>query len=161
MIAGGTMRYLALVMMLAVGAHAEGTKWGSVKTYFKHLKEGLMESSVEGYYQKRNFTAVAAVRGPDRGDEKSDLSKPAMKDPVKVKKIKVRKAEAKEFEKAADLAVAGKFEEAAAAFEAFEKAHPQSTLLEDVREAMGKAKEALAAQKEEAAKTAEPAKAGQ
>ena len=153
------MRYLALVLLLAVGAHAQGSKWDSLKTYFKHLKQGLMESSVEGVYQKRGLVAVAAVRGAKQGDEKSDLSKPSMKDPVKEKKIKVRKAEAREFEKAADLAVGGKYEESMAALEAFEKAHPKSTLLEDVKEAKGKVKEALEAQKAEAAKPVEPAKA--
>jgi hypothetical protein len=153
------MRYLALVLILATGAHAEASKWDSLKTYFKHLKQGLMESSVEGVYQKRGVVAVAAVRGANQGDEKSDLSKPTMKDPIKEKKIKVRKAEAKEFEKAADLAVAGKYEESAAALEAFEKAHPKSTLLGDVKEAKGKVREAIAAQKEDVDKSAEPAKA--
>ncbi|MBI5241126.1 MAG: hypothetical protein HY926_11690 [Elusimicrobia bacterium] len=151
------MRYLALALMLAAGAHAEGSKWDSLKTYFKHLKQGLMESSVEGVYQKRGVVAVAAVRGAAQGDEKSDLSKPGMKDPAKERKIKVRKAEAREFEKAVDLAVAGKYDEALAALEAFGKAHPKSTLLGDVKEAKGKVKEAQA----EAAKAAEPVKAGQ
>ena len=155
------MRYLALVLLLAVGAQAQGSKWDSLKTYFKHLKQGLMESSVEGVYQKRGLVAVAAVRGAKQGDEKSDLSKPGMKDPVKEKKIKVRKAEAREFEKAADLAMAGKYEEAAAALEAFEKAHPKSVLLGDVKEAKGKVKEAVEAQKAETVKTPEPAKTGQ
>ena len=151
------MRYLALMLMLAVGAHAEGNRWDSLRTYFKHLKQGLMESSVEGSYQKRGSAAVAAVRGAKQGDDKSDLSKPGMKDPAKEKKIKVRKAEAREFEKAADLAVGGKYDEAMAALEAFEKAHPKSNLLEDVKEAKGKVKEAQEAQKAEAGKAA-PAK---
>ena len=69
----------------------------------------------------------------------------------------MRKAEAREFEKAADLAVGGKYDEAMAALETFEKAHPKSTLLEDVKEAKGKVKDAQEAQKAEAAK-AEPAK---
>jgi TolA-binding protein len=146
------MRYLALVLMLAVGAHAEGSKWDSLKTYFKHLKQGLMESSVEGVYQKRGLVAVAAVRGAKQGDEKSDPSKPGMKDPVKEKRVKVRKAEAREFEKAVDLAVAGKYDEALAALGRFEKAHPKSTLLADVKEAKGKVKEAAEAQEAETAK---------
>ena len=114
---------------------------------------------VEGGYQKRGLVAVAAVRGANQGDEKSDLSKPAMKDPARERKIRVRKAEAREFEKAADLAVAGKYGEALAALEAFEKAHPKSTLLADVKEAKGKVQEAIEAQKAEAAKPGEPAKA--
>jgi len=154
------MRYLALLLMLAVGAHAEGSKWDSLKTYFKHLKEGLMESSVEGFYQKRGVVAVAAVRGANQSDEKSDLSKPAMKDPAREKKIKVRKVEAREFEKAVDLAVGGKFDEAGVALEAFEKAHPKSSLLDDVREARENVREAVEAQKAEAGKK-EAAKAGQ
>ncbi len=153
------MRYLALVLMLAVGAHAEGSKWDSLRTYFKHLKQGLMESSVEGVYQKRGLVAVAAVRGAGQADEKSDPAKPGMKNPAKEKKIKVRKAEAREFEKAADLAVAGKFDESLAALEAFEKAHPKSSLLSDVKDAKEKVKEAQAEQKAEAGKPAEPAKA--
>jgi hypothetical protein len=152
------MRYLALMLMLAAAAHAEGGRWDFLKTYFKHLKQGLMDSSVEGVYQKRGVVAVAAVRGANQGDDKSDLSRPSMKDPIQEKKIKVRKAEAREFEKAADLAVAGKYEEASAALEAFEKAHPKSTLLEDVKDAKSKVKEAIEAQKAEAAKPAEPAK---
>jgi len=153
------MRYLAMALLLAVGARAEGAKWDSLNMYFKHLKQGLMESSVEGGYQKRGLVAVAAVRGANQGDEKSDLSKPAMKDPARERKIRVRKAEAREFEKAADLAVAGKYGEALAALEAFEKAHPKSTLLADVKEAKGKVQEAIEAQKAEAAKPGEPAKA--
>jgi TolA-binding protein len=146
--------------MLAVGAHAEGSRWDSLRTYFKHLKQGLMESSVAGSYQKRSSVAVAAVRGSGQADDKADLGQPAMKDPARERKIKARKAETREFEKAADLAVAGKFEEAGAALEAFEKAHPKSTLLADVKEAKGKVKEAIEAQKAEPA-PAEPAKPGQ
>ncbi|MCX5797159.1 MAG: hypothetical protein NTY77_16840 [Elusimicrobia bacterium] len=153
------MRYLALVLLLAVGAQAETSKWDSLKTYFKHLKQGLAESSVEGTYQRRAPSIVAAVRGDDQRNDKSDLSQPAMKDPAREKKVKVRKAEAREFEKAADLAAAGKYEEAVAALEAFEKAHPKSAFLADVKEAKGKVKEALEAQKAEAAQAAEPAKA--
>ena len=149
------MRYLAMALLLAVGAQAEGGRWDSLKTYFKHLKQGLMESSVDGMYQKRGRVAVAAVRGKKQGDEKSDLSKPAMKDPVKDKKIKVRKAEAREFEKAVDFAVEGKFDESIAALEAFEKAHPKSPMLEDVKDAKAKAKEAMAAPKPEAAPAAQ------
>ena len=67
----------------------------------------------------------------------------------------MRKAESREFEKAADLAVAGKLDESFAALEVFEKAHPKSSLLGEVREAKAKAKEALEAQKAQAA--AQPA----
>ena len=55
-------------------------------------------------------------------------------------------------------AVGGKYEDALAGLEAFEKAHPKSTLLADVKDAKGKVKEAIEAQKAEALKLAEPAK---
>ncbi|MDD5627592.1 MAG: hypothetical protein PHU21_00895 [Elusimicrobia bacterium] len=159
------MRYLALVCMLAASAHAAGSRWDSLKTYFKNLKQGLAESSVEGHYQKRGVAIVAAVRGDDQRSPRSDLDRPAMKDPAKEKKVKVRKSEAREFEKAADLAVSGKYEESLAALEAFEKAHPKSPFLGEVKEAKAKVKEAWEAQKAEtapspAAAPAEPAKAG-
>jgi TolA-binding protein len=147
--------------MLAVGAQAQGSRWDSLRTYFKHLKQGLMESSVEGVYQKRGLVAVAAVRGAGQGDERSDPGKPGMKNPAKEKKIKVRKAEARELEKAVDLAVEGKYDEALAAMEKFEKAHPKSALLSDAKEAKGKVREAAEAQKAEGGAPAEPVKAGQ
>jgi len=161
-------KIIAAVALLAVfgayGLRAEQkpkTKWDSIREYFQFLKQGLTESSVQGVYQKRGAVAVAAVRGKDQTDEKADLSKPQMKSPAKERKIKVRKAESREFEKAAELALAGKFEETIAALEAFEQAHPRSPLLDDVRAAKAKAKEAMEAQKAEAAKPEEPAKAGQ
>ena len=83
------MRYLVLAGLLALVAaparaqDAPQRKWDSLMTYFKHLKQGLMESSVDGMYQKRGLTAVAAVRGANQSDEKSDLNVPQMKDPAR------------------------------------------------------------------------------
>lgn len=143
-------RNIALAALLAVlavpGLRAEDKpqgKWESLKVYFQHLKQGLSESSLDGMYQKRGLVAVAAVRGADQKDERTDLAKPQMKDPAREKKIKVRKAESREFEAAVELAVSEKFPEAVAALEAFEKAHPKSPMLADVRDARAKAQEAM------------------
>ncbi|MFA6002507.1 MAG: hypothetical protein WC881_00410 [Elusimicrobiota bacterium] len=132
-------------------------KWDSLTTYFKNLKQGLTDSSVEGQYQRGRGTVVAAVRGQAQDDGKAELDKPLMKDPAQERKRKQERAERREFEKAVDLINEGKLGEGIAALEAFEKAHPKSARLAEVREARAKALELKEAQKAEAV-TSEAAK---
>ncbi|MBI5210705.1 MAG: hypothetical protein HY927_12105 [Elusimicrobia bacterium] len=124
----------------AAAAQQEGKPRKSrFRVWFEHLKQGLSESAVQGQYQKARVTAVAAVRGTKQGAE--DPDKPSWKGGAKTKKAVELKKERQEFGKAVDLILDGKAKEGVAALEAFEKAHPKSTLLPEVAEAKSKAKE--------------------
>ncbi|MBI5883689.1 MAG: hypothetical protein HZB91_11370 [Elusimicrobia bacterium] len=129
-----------------------GKSW--LKTWFQHLKQGLSESAVQGDYQKVRVTAVAAVRGTPQ--DAADQNKPSWKAGAKARKSAQAKAERQEFGKAVDLILEGKSQEGIAALDAFEKDHPKSVLLADVREAREKARQMEAA--EEAPGAAEPVK---
>lgn len=143
------MRKMLAVLMLGwgVAVHAaEGAKSEAprpkpsmLRTWFKHLKEGLSESSVAGSFQKSRVTAVAAVRGAPQGAVEPD--KPQWKGGAKAKKAEQLKKEKAELASAVDLILEGKVKEGEAGLEAFEKAHPKSPLLADVAEAREKLKE--------------------
>lgn len=127
-----------------------------LRTWFEHLKQGLSESAVQGDYQRVRVTAVAAVRGNQQ--QAADQNKPSWKAGAKGKKSAALKAERREFSRAVDLILEGKVQEGVAALDAFEKAHPKSTLVSDVREAREKAREMQAAPEPvEAAPAAAPA----
>jgi len=134
---------LAVFVVLAPGtpgqASEPGSKPSALRTWFKHLREGLSESAVAGQYQKSKITAVAAVRGAPQ--QASDPEKPAWKGTARSRKAERLRKEKAEFAKAVDLVLEGKFEEGDQGLAAFEKAHPRSPLLPEVQEARQKAKD--------------------
>lgn len=115
----------------------------SLLSWFKHVKEGLSESSVGSYRQHGRISAVAAVRGAEQ--DSVDPQKPVWKSAAAGKKSKALKAQRVELAAAVDAALAGKLEESRAKLDAFEKAHPDSALLADAKEIRGKLEEAKAA----------------
>lgn len=142
---------LAFLLISGIWASAEEATSAAAKprkssfmVWFEHLKKGLSDSSVQDRYQKRRVAAVAAVRGSSQ--EAVDADKPQWKGKRKGKKDLQLKAERAEFAAAVDLILSGKQEEGQAALEAFEKSHPESPLLADVREAKQKAVEMKAAE---------------
>lgn len=141
----------ALVLGLASGPfngaycaeEAARSRSSILRTWFQHFKEGLAESSVSSRYQKRRVTAVAAVRGAKQ--ESVDPGKPHWKGGAKSKKAKQLRMEKAALAKAVDLILEGRIEEGKAGLDAFEKAHPKSSLLPEVREAREKLAELEAA----------------
>ncbi len=115
------------------------SKKSLLRTWFEHLKKGLSESSVQHRYQRTKVTAVAAVRGDSQ--TQSDPNQPEWKGSRKARKDAVLRKERAEFAKAVDLIMEGKTEEGVLALDSFEKAHPKSSMLGEVREAREKAKE--------------------
>jgi hypothetical protein len=136
--------FLTVLLGAAVAAPARSAEEApksavsSLRMWFQHLKEGLSESAVSGHYQKANVTAVAAVRGA--AQDSVEPEKPQWKG-GKSKKAQQQKAERPGFVKAGELITEGKTQEGSAGLDAFEKAHPKSPLLKDVREARAKLKE--------------------
>lgn len=110
-----------------------------IMTWFEHLKKGLSESSVQHRYQRTRVTAVAAVRGDSQAQ--ADPNQPEWKGSRKARKDAALRKERAEFAKAVDLIMEGKSEEGVQALDSFEKAHPKSSMLTEVREAREKAKE--------------------
>lgn len=121
---------------------AEKTPLNGLRTWFKHLREGLSESSVSGAYQKRNVTAVAAVRGEEQ--KSAELETVEWKG-SRSAAGKARKAEQKELDVAVALIEQGQIEDGLKAIDAFEEAHPKSSFKKDLPEIRAKAKEYQAA----------------
>lgn len=147
-----TIALLALVSLaapaFAAKAEASKSRLSVLKTWFKHLKQGLTESSVSGEFQRQRVTAVAAVRGSAQAH--ADPDKVAWKTGSS-KKLATLRAEKVELASAVGLLEEGKVSEGVAALDAFEKAHPKSPLLKEVAETREKAKELEAALAAEAA----------
>lgn len=114
-------------------APAPAGKWGTVKTWFEHWKEGLKGSAVEKHYKRRRLSAVAAVRGAEQ--KLDDPGKPYIKGTASSKETKKLRKERAELAEAVELVLAGKVEEGSKRLDAFEAGHPNSPLLEDVRQA--------------------------
>lgn len=132
---------LALGIFTGAGAGepAEAPKTRAwYRTWFEHLKKGLTESSVRSHYQKSRVTAVAAVRGAKQ--EAMDADAPAWIGGPESRKAAQTRKERAEFEKSVDFILKGEFKEGLAGLEAFEKAHPKSGLLPEVRQARENAK---------------------
>jgi hypothetical protein len=131
----------AALAALAVSVRAEDqARFSGLRNWFKHLKEGLADSSVSEHYQRKgSFAAVAAVRGAKQ--DSVDPKVPAFKSSESVRKSKELKAERAELSSSVDLILAGQVKEGEAGLDAFEKAHPKSPLLADARQARQKAKE--------------------
>ncbi len=139
---------LGSVALRAAPAEKPKSALDSIKVYFQHLKQGLTESAVQGDYQRGRHTAVAAVRGAPQADARADADKPVMSQPAQTRRQKAEAAERREFEGAVDLVAEGiklksaaKVDAGIAALQAFEKAHPKSLRLGEVREAEGKAQQ--------------------
>lgn len=142
----------------APAAPAAAAPASSLSSWFKHWQLALKKSAVEARYRKVRTTSVAAVRGA--GQKGSDPKKVAWKGGWSEKKAAERMREREELSAAVDLILNGKTDEAQAALDAFEKNHPMSGLLTDVREAKGKLAEmrsAGAVPAEAEAKPAQPA----
>src|SRR5579863_5194375 len=78
----------------------------TLKLWFQHWKEGLAGSAVEGQFQQKSLTAVAAVRGDEQTLD--DPNKPYIKGKLGDKQAKMLRAERAELGKAVDLILSGK-----------------------------------------------------
>ena len=138
---GATQSFAQEPAQAAVEQQPVPSRWDGVKTWFQHFKEGLESTGAERNYQRRNVrvTAVAAVRG---GKQRLDNpNKPYVKGKLDAKLEASLKKERAELESAVQLVLAGKPEDGLTQLNAFEKAHPSSIYLEDVRAAREKIKE--------------------
>lgn len=160
------MTTAALVALLLAGSvRAEDAKPAptakeSVMTFFRHLKESLSQSAVQGQRKHNRVGSVAAVRGADQASPLADPNEPVLKGDARSKKDKVAMAEDAEFAKAVDLVLAGKTDDGVKALEAFKTKHPKSHSLEKVQQAIDEAKGLSAQQKPvDAAPVSSPAPA--
>ncbi len=126
----------ALALGLCGSAWAGGSRLDALNTWLLHLKQALSDSAVSGQYQRhRSLTVVAAVRGAKQSV--ADLDQPAWITQSKARRLENR-TERQEFAAAVDLALSGKTADALGKLDAFEKAHPRSLYLADVRQAREK-----------------------
>jgi hypothetical protein len=125
----------------------------SIMTFFKHLKESLSQSAVQGERKKnaRRSGSVAAVRGASQSSSLGDPNEPVLKGDVRSRKDKLAMAEDAEFSKGVDLVLAGKTDEGVKALEDFKAKHPKSHNLEKVQQAIDQARALSAAKPAEAA----------
>lgn len=137
------MRLFAAVLVGAllgsVPAQAKDDAKGKagVMSWFKNWKNALERSAVEGKYRKmRTATGVAAVRGS--GQAAANPDEAYWKGGWSEKREKERINERGELAAAVGLIMDGKGEEARAALDAFEKAHPKSSYLGEVTQARAK-----------------------
>jgi len=157
-------KLLFLIPLLAVlcsaGARpasaAEKSSVAKLQGWFKRWSNALKRSAVEARYKKVRTTAVAAVRGNKQfwGPEK-----PYWKGTWSEKTHKKLMEQREELDAAVGLILEGKYFDAEAKLDAFEKSHPDSPLLNDVKEARAKLTELKAAEApaEEEPKAAEKA----
>jgi TolA-binding protein len=129
-------------------------------TFFKHLKESLSESAVQGQRKKGRVGSVAAVRGESQVSALADPNEPVLKGDPRAKKDKLAAAEDSEFAKAVDFVLAGKVEEGVKALQEFTAKYPKSRNLDKVQQAINQAKELtppVESVKPETAKPSSPA----
>ena len=101
--------------------------------WFAQLEQSLSASSVGQSYENRNdLVAVAAVRGSKQ--DLSKLNQPTWEKSNISQREQILK-ERKEFAAAVKEVVSGKLKQAQADLSAFEKSHPASPLLKDVKKA--------------------------
>lgn len=138
-----SMRSIAVVLAVSLfaGAYARAEDpakgKAGVLSWFKNWKNALERSAVEGKYRKmRTATGVAAVRGS--GQAAADKDEAYWKGGWSEKREKERSQERVELAAAVGLIMDGKGAEARAALDAFEKAHPKSSFLDEVKEARSK-----------------------
>ena len=120
-------------------AAASPSSWDNIKVWFQHWKDGLASSAVEGQYQQKSLTAVAAVRGDEQ--KLDDPNKPYIKGKLNAKQARKLKKERAELGQAVDLILAGKVDEGSKKLDEFEAKHPKSLLLGDVQKARVKLQE--------------------
>jgi hypothetical protein len=138
-------------LLLASSVRAEDAKPAptardSFMTFFRHLKESLAQSAVQGERKHNRVGSVAAVRGADQSSPLADPNEPVLKGDARSKRDKAAKLEDAEFAKAVDLVLAGKTDDGVQALEAFKTAHPKARNLDKVQQAIDAVK-ALSAQK--------------
>lgn len=138
-------------LLLAGSARAEDPKPAptareSVMTFFRHLKESLSESAIQGQRKHNRVGSVAAVRGADQSSPLADPNEPVLKGDARSRKDKLARAEDAEFAKAVDMILAGKNDDGVKALEEFKTKHPKSHSLDKVQEAIDAAK-GMSAQK--------------
>lgn len=113
---------------------AAESKWDDIRAWFKNFKQGLESSGVESHYKSRTrVTAVAAVRG--RPQKLDDPGRPYIKGRLDAKRAEELKRQRAEIQKAVDLVLAGKLDEATQKLDEFEKARPDHFFRRDVNEA--------------------------
>jgi hypothetical protein len=132
-------------LLLAGAASAQDAKPAptareSVMTFFRHLKESLSQSAVQGERKHNRVGSVAAVRGADQSSPLADPNEPVLKGDARSKRDKAAMAEDAEFAKAVDQIIAGKIDDGVKALEAFKTNHPKSRDLEKVQQAIDAAK---------------------
>lgn len=130
---------LAVALLGSVPAQAQDDAKGKagVMSWFKNWKNALERSAVEGKYRKmRTATGVAAVRGS--AQSAADPEEAYWKGGWSEKREKERAKERGELAAAVGLIMDGKGDEARAALDAFEKEHPKSSFLGEVKEARAK-----------------------
>lgn len=142
------MNAMIFAAMLAATCLAEDaapvpatSAWTEMKKWLRDLRTAISESAVRRHQrQMRGALAVAAVRGSRQTLD--DPSKPYWKGTAASKQEREERRERAELSLALNLALEGKNEEAAAALDEFESAHPKSALLEDCRQARERLKAA-------------------
>lgn len=128
---------VSLAFIAVAPSRAEEPKSASVLSWFKNWKNALERSAVEGKYRRmRTSTAVAAVRGS--GQSSKDADAPYWKGGWSDKRVAERMKEREELAAAVGLIFDEKLSDARAALDAFEKAHPKSSFLDEVSDARAK-----------------------
>jgi hypothetical protein len=156
---------VALAALLSAGsvraedAKAAPTAKDSVMTFFRHLKESLAQSAVQGERKHNRVGSVAAVRGADQSSPLADPNEPVLKGDARSKKDKAAQAEDAEFSKAVDLVLAGKTDDGVKALDAFKTKHPKSRSLDKVQQALDATKALLAQKSADAVPAPAPAAA--
>lgn len=146
---------IAFGLLAASAAAAE--KESSFSTFFKNLRDSLAKSAVAAERKANRGGSVAAVRGASQSSSLADPNEVSIKGDARSRRAKKIEEENAELEKAAQLAVDGKTDEALKAFEDFKTKHPKSSGVKKADEAIAMLK-AQKAGGEAPAPAAEPAK---
>jgi hypothetical protein len=136
--------FLLAAPIRAEDAKPAPTATESVMTFFRHLKDSLAQSAVQGQRKHNRVGSVAAVRGADQSSPLADPNEPVLVGDARSKKDKAALAEDAEFAKAVDLVLAGKTDDGVKALEAFKSNHPKSRSLDKVQQAIDATKGLLA-----------------
>ncbi len=124
---------LTLVVLLAAGAlrAEEGKSW---KAWYNDMLRGLKTKISKGVQSKHRVSAVAAVRGAEKGE--GDPFALYWKDAVSDKAQKKLADEQKQLTAAVELVVGGDIAGGRAALEKFLKDNPESFFAQDARDAL-------------------------
>jgi hypothetical protein len=140
-----------LALVLAVSATAAWAESSAPSDgFFARLYKALTTDTAQKYAAHgMKLSSVAAVRGASLGDQ--DPAEPYWKGGMSEEASKRQLAERKEFLAAVQLAVDGNMSASTAALEKFQKDHPKSAMLPDVKEALVQTKAAQASASKDAA----------